>query len=38
MAIAGQIRTIVQNQSVHIGGLMTTTIGAVNAGAVNPAP
>lgn len=37
-AIDGHIRTIVQNQTILIGEIMTTTIGALNAGAVNPAP
>ena len=37
-AIAGQITTIVQSQSVRIDEILTTAIGAVNAGAINPAP
>lgn len=38
MAIAGQITTIVQSQSVRIDEILTTAIGAINAGAINPAP
>jgi hypothetical protein len=37
LAIAGQIRTVVESQTVRIGETVTTAIGAVNAGAVNPA-
>lgn len=37
-AIAGQITTIVQSQSVRIDEILTTAIGAVNAGAINPGP
>lgn len=35
-AIAGQIRTIVFQQTVSVGEIMSTAIGAVNAGTVNP--
>ncbi len=37
-AIAGEIRTIVHSQTVRIGEMVTTAIGAVNGGAVNPGP
>lgn len=35
-AIAGQVLTIVQQQNTIIGEILTTAIGAVNAGSVNP--
>lgn len=35
-AIAGQVRTIVLQQTVSIGEILTTALGAVNAGSVNP--